>query len=219
MPTYIQQNGFFISSALINGVQWAMISDFKTIFLEYSYLICEAMFLSIQLPLPFNMRSPWLWGFTGSSTVMNPPAMQEAGFNPWVGKIPWRRDRLPTPVFVDFPGGSESIESACNAGDSSSIPGWGRSPGAGHGNPHQYSCLENPAWTDEPGGLQSTGSQRVRYNWVTKHSTQYIGWRKMGGEKRLEFKWKTSFKQSFHEFLRMQKTPLTTIICTLFWLS
>jgi len=35
-------------------------------------------------------------------------------------------------------------ESACNAGDLSSIPGLGRSPGEGNGNLHQYSCLENP---------------------------------------------------------------------------
>ena len=35
-------------------------------------------------------------------------------------------------------------ESACNAGDTSSIPGWGRSPGGGRGNPLQYACLENP---------------------------------------------------------------------------
>ena len=39
----------------------------------------------------------------------------------------------------------------------------GRSPGGGHGNPRQYSCLENP-WTEEPGGLQSMGSQRVRHD-------------------------------------------------------
>ena len=36
------------------------------------------------------------------------------------------------------------LESACNAGDSGSIPGWGRSLGEGNGNPLQYSCLENP---------------------------------------------------------------------------
>ena len=41
------------------------------------------------------------------------------------------------------PGGSEGKESACNAGDLGSIPGWGRSPGGEHGNPLQYSCLEN----------------------------------------------------------------------------
>ena len=43
-----------------------------------------------------------------------------------------------------FLGGSNGEESACNAGDLSSIPGLGRSPGGGHGNPLQYSCLENP---------------------------------------------------------------------------
>ena len=37
-----------------------------------------------------------------------------------------------------------SKESTCNAGDIGSVPGWGRSPGEGHGNPLQYSCWENP---------------------------------------------------------------------------
>ena len=45
---------------------------------------------------------------------------------------------------VDFPGGSDGKESACNAGDLSSIPESGRSPGEGNGYPLQYSCLENP---------------------------------------------------------------------------
>ena len=43
-----------------------------------------------------------------------------------------------------FPGGSEVKASAWNAGDPGSIPGSGRSPGEGNGNPLQYSCLENP---------------------------------------------------------------------------
>ena len=43
-----------------------------------------------------------------------------------------------------FPGGSDDKESACNAEDLGSIPGSGRSPGEGNGNPLQYSCLENP---------------------------------------------------------------------------
>ena len=42
-----------------------------------------------------------------------------------------------------FPSGSDSKESACNEGDLGSIHGWGRSPGEGHGNPLQYSCLKN----------------------------------------------------------------------------
>ena len=43
-----------------------------------------------------------------------------------------------------FPAGSDGKESACNVGDLGSIPGSGRPPGGGHGNPLQYSCLENP---------------------------------------------------------------------------
>ena len=137
------------------------------------------------------------------------------------------------PTSWGFPGGSEVKASACNAGDLGSIPGLGRSPGEGNGNPLQYSCLKNPmdggtwwatvhgvaksrtrlkrlssssssasgeepvqetsetwvrslgqedpleeemathsnilAWSlserEEPGGLQSTGSQRVRHEW------------------------------------------------------
>ena len=65
------------------------------------------------------------------------------GCDSWVGKIPWRRDGLPTPVFIGLPGGSDGKESACNVGDLGSIPGSGRSPGGGRGNPFQYSCLEN----------------------------------------------------------------------------
>ena len=45
---------------------------------------------------------------------------------------------------MDFPGGSDGKASAYNAGDPGSIPGSGRSPGEGNGNPLQYSCLENP---------------------------------------------------------------------------
>ena len=47
-------------------------------------------------------------------------------------------------VITIFPGGSEVKASASNAGDPGSIPGLGRSPGEGNGNPLQYSCLENP---------------------------------------------------------------------------
>ena len=68
-----------------------------------------------------------------------------------------------SPCLFNFPGGSEDKVSACNAGDLGSIPGLGKSPGEGNGNPLQYSCLENPM-TEEPGGLQSTGSQRVGHD-------------------------------------------------------
>ena len=46
-------------------------------------------------------------------------------------------------LYTHLPGGSDSKESACNAGDPGSIPGSGRSPGEGNDNPVQYSCLGN----------------------------------------------------------------------------
>ena len=51
---------------------------------------------------------------------------------------------LPTLVFLGFPGGSDGQESACNVGDLGLNSRLGRSSGGGHGNPLQYSCLENP---------------------------------------------------------------------------
>ena len=58
---------------------------------------------------------------------------------------------------------SDYKDSTCSAGDPGSIPGLGRSPGEGNSNSLQHSCLESP-WTEELGGLQSMGSQRVGYN-------------------------------------------------------
>ena len=68
---------------------------------------------------------------------------------------------------VGFPGDSVVKNPPANAGDAGLIPESGRSSGEGNGNPLQYSCLENP-WTEEPGGLQSTGSQSVRHDLATK---------------------------------------------------
>ena len=64
------------------------------------------------------------------------------------------------PFFKGFPGGSGSKESASNAGDLGSIPVSGRSPGGGHGNQLQDSCLENPVdkgawWAAVPGITES----------------------------------------------------------------
>ena len=78
-------------------------------------------------------------------------------FNSWVGKTPWRRDRLPTPVFMGFPGGSDGKELAHNMGDLGLIPGLGKSPGGGHGNPLQYFCLENPHAQRSLGGYSPLG--------------------------------------------------------------
>ena len=61
----------------------------------------------------------------------------------WVGKICWRRDRLPSPVFLGFPCDLACKESTRNAGDMGLIAGLERSPGEGKCYPLQYSGLEN----------------------------------------------------------------------------
>ena len=71
------------------------------------------------------------------------------------------RDRLPTPVFLGFPGGSAGEVSTYNVGDFGSIPGLGRSPGEGKGYPLQYSGLENSM------DCISMGWQRVRHDRAT----------------------------------------------------
>ena len=75
------------------------------------------------------------------------------------------------PYTVGFPGGSVVKSPPANAGDIGDmclIPGLGRCPGEGSGYPFQYSCLENP--TEEPGGPQSMGLQRVRHDLATEHA-------------------------------------------------
>ena len=71
-------------------------------------------------------------------------------------------------------GGSDSKESACNVGDLGSISGSGEDPlEKGHGTPLQYSCWRIP-WTEQPGGLQSIGSQRVGHSWRDLARMQWI---------------------------------------------
>ena len=117
--------------------------------------------------------------FVATSGVHSLAVVQEQqfvpapGFDPWLGKIPWRREWLPTPVFLPgnfhgfySPWGRQesdtteqlSLTHSCFPGDASGkepatpgdirdlglIPGSGRLPGEGNGNPLQYSCLENP---------------------------------------------------------------------------
>ena len=72
-------------------------------------------------------------------------------------------DRLPIPVFMGFPGGSDSKESACNAGDLGSIPVLGNPLEEGMATIPVFLPGEFP-WTEMPGGLQSIGSQRVRHD-------------------------------------------------------
>ena len=80
-------------------------------------------------------------------------------------------------VWERLPWWLSNKESTCDAGATENaglIPGSGRSPGGGHGNPLQYSCLGNPC-TEEPGGLQSMGLQRVGHDWSNLAHMQSLG--------------------------------------------
>ena len=103
---------------------------------------CSAADASRHEFVPQPEKMPWRK--TRQSTAIFLPGARNISSLPGLGKFPWRKDRLPTSVFLGFPGGSDSKEFPCNMGDLGSIPGLGRSPGGGHGNPLQYSCLENP---------------------------------------------------------------------------
>ena len=75
----------------------------------------------------------------------------------------------PACFFLGFPGGSFSEESASSTVEPGSIPGWGRSPGGGNGNPLQYSCLGNPMYR-RAGGLQAIELQS--WTWLKWLSTR-----------------------------------------------
>ena len=84
-----------------------------------------------------------VWASLIAQWVKNPPAVQEIPVRFLGWKIRWRRDRLPTPVFLSFLCGSAGKKSVWNVGDLGLIPGLGWSPGEGKGYPLQYSGLEN----------------------------------------------------------------------------
>ena len=106
-------------------------------------------------------RSPALQADSFPTELSRNPRRYQ--FNSWVRRIPWRRDGIPTPAFLSFLAHSDSKESTRNARDLGSIPGLGRSPGGGHGNPLQCFAWRTP-WTEETGELQCIGSQRVGHS-------------------------------------------------------
>ena len=92
------------------------------------------------------LATPW------TAAHQTPPSMRFSRQDYWIG-VP-----LPSP----FPRWLSGKESACQEGDPSSIPGSGRSPGGGHSNPLQYSCLKNPM---DRGAWPAT-VHRVRKSWT-----------------------------------------------------
>ena len=92
---------------------------------------------------PHELYSPW--NSPAQNTRVGSLALLQGifQFNSWVGKICWRMDSLPTPVFLGLPCGSAGKESTCNVGDLGLIPGLGRPTGEGKDYPLQYCGLEN----------------------------------------------------------------------------
>ena len=156
-------------------------------------------------------------GFPGGTSGKEPTYQsRRPRFNPWVGKIPWRRAWQPTPVFLPGEshgqrslvgyspwGGKESdmtkVTWACmlatsiyktdkQRGPTASLVAqlvkdlpatqetWVRSLGREDSQEegittHSSILASKSPWTEEPGGLQSMGSQRVEHDWAIKHST------------------------------------------------
>ena len=135
------------------------------------YSTCVLTKLYLTLILCVCVCEKFYKGFPGSSAqlVKNHLQSRRPWFDSWVGKICWRRDRLPTPVFQGFPCGSAGKESVCNAGDLGSIPRLGRPPVEGNGYPLQYSGLENSMDYNPWGHKESDRTQRLSLS-STKNS-------------------------------------------------
>ena len=97
---------------------------------------------------------------------LSAPQLPSQGWRLKGPPLPGRRDWQTTPAFLGLPRGLDGTESACSAGDPGSIPGLGRSPGEGNGNPLQRSCLENPrdggAWWAAISGVAQSRTRLKR---------------------------------------------------------
>ena len=119
------------------------------------------------MPPPYATIQHWHGSDGHASTVSN--ALLRITDLPFVTGL-WGGTLL-----LDFPGGSDGKASVYNVGDLGSIPGSGRSPGEGNGNPLQYSCLENPmdrgAWYPWGHKESDTTEQLHFHTIITPHFT------------------------------------------------
>ena len=121
-----------------------------------------------------------------SSSDKNPTCQcrrcKRGGRDPWVGEIPWRKKRQPTPVFLPEeshePDGSDCKESACMPETQVQSLAW-EDPLEKEVATHSSILSWEIPWTEEPGGLQSMGSQRVRHNRVSRHHMASL-WKRRG---------------------------------------
>ena len=114
----------------------------------------------------------------------------------FVDRCIWERKLWPwiNMIILSYICGSDDKESACNAGDPGLISGSGRSPGVGHGNPLQYSCLENPVdrgatlWA----AVHRVAQSRTWLKWLNMHAC--IQQRRIVRDIKLFFCWMNSWK-------------------------
>ena len=130
----------------MGSLSWTRLSDFTFTFPFHALekeMATHSSVLAWRIPGKGSLVGCRLWGRTESDTTE--ATQQQQG----------------------IPHSSVGKESACNAGELDSIPGSGRSPGEGNGNPLQYSCLENLM---DRGAWQATGhgAARVGHNLATK---------------------------------------------------
>ena len=128
---------------------WDLLGRFQLLILS---ITAVREFLTVPSSLWHSCRkhSP-AWESPGWPTVSMPPEAREWGgqccfllHSQWDFFQGEKGFWCCVSILLGFPGGSDGEESTCNAGDLGSIPGLGRSPGGGHGNPLQYFFLENP---------------------------------------------------------------------------
>ena len=126
---------------------------------------CQSISLQIKLQIIKILSNGHPRASLVAQLVKNLPAMQETPVQFLGQKIPWRRNSLPTPVFLGFPCGSAGKESTCNVGNLGSIPGLGKSPGEGKGYPLQYCGLENSMGCEVQGVTKSqTGLSNLHFH-------------------------------------------------------
>ena len=149
---------------------------------------------------PAILETEEMWASLIAQLVRICVQCRRSQVNSSVRKICWRRDRLPTPVFLGFPCGSAGKESACNLGDLGSIPEFERSPGEGKGYPLQYSGLENSldcivhgvtkSWTQlsdfqsQETWVRSLGGEDLMHKGMAAHSSIFawkIPWTEVPG--------------------------------------
>ena len=109
---------------LVQQLRKTVVRFLKKLKIELSY-DSAITFLGIYLRKQKSLihKDTWPDSWVGKESACN---AGDPGFDFWVGKTCWRRERLPTPVFSGFPCGSAGKQSACNVGDLGSIPGLGR---------------------------------------------------------------------------------------------